>query len=1310
MFDGRDLFGFKEDFYTKVAANRRYGPSRGCIVQGYVVCLGLLRRDPLHYLFKAIYIISNEGTELMIHLCSCRGGSSLTPERRRKRAAVASCKVCGGKPLADGSGLLSGSMLSTVGLEHRNIINPNLTWKTVTKGNRTSSRRPRKCTANILNHGDDLIDKNQKMDDNMSVSESEKLGVNVLGRRFSDKLEQVPIKKRRFLFRSPSPPMPFADMEEPALRVKSLTASVCMESSPNSNAKRRVKKIDSTVSYGLNLGGTARIVKSEEIHGKLDYSEDFSGISILAAAACSDGIEVGTSSTESCFVAKESFKEPSPTLLEISKDGANSSSISEVRVEGVPLETSDSSAIHVATSFSKAIIDGKNTGVPFPNSTVAMLPISPSKKVDTLKRRVSSSLDDRLHWDLNIVMDAWDDPCEDYISTSERGDAYVTSEDCEKPPVFKDSEALMDRKDTQGGSERTLEDVVAVVVSAGISEEIGRFASPGVSTPVNLDRVEHKSNPLLATNYSLDNMREHKSKPFHNQETSSPSVDSDSPVPENCPNRVSPDSMCKQTGAGLALLHKSGDFTCSSNPRHGDYREAISEMASGVLNDAKNKSEILVASKVSLNCEEQSTSGTSVEGEHTFNAATNEQDSKVSIADGENVNANEQNSSTLVESPRVVDASLSVDRWSTQEACNSNDDPVNSSSKIAFDDSFDDNEYDTDVSESGPAHVSVSEKTIEELQTGYESQYEDGELREEPNGHYMWEDDAGDEGDTEHVDYGSEDGLDCKKEKSLEVDHVDFEGEVVNERKIHEAYSQPYQRGSSNMELRLGKRRQLNSVNEQSVGHLGRINGINVEMLSAKESCQLERSRVKFTGWSQGPRRCESSMEMVTGYEDGIDLTSRKDRGYLKWSRSNNVDYTNHRFQRNNIAWQRRVGDRWLDSSGRQQFVSNRRHSPNYYGPKAGFVHPGSKNAVTSAAAKVGNSGFVFAQNGSLGPVDRVPRQSLNGRGSSPVDRDEAFGMHVRVETVRNMISDKCNDIGRARSGRYDSQMVIKGPRERERERERYNGPAPDGTIGRPLREQHSLDNRERSLSSVQRRGAPHPSRLRMRSRSRSRSPQTWLSPKGRYSSRSSPSFRLPHRRPDHMPGFTPIPGNRSSPPHNYWSDDRKDDLNNVRERGSRRRFSLSERISPGRPFRQNHRLELIESPVRLRPDEYYRPICPVRFNEMSRAGKAPRGDSSDEGNRKRGGRYGRVQHPMRRYDPDDTVKRFLYDVENDFSLHGSSRDKETSGFNGRDSPRNFARVIDSRVRDEGPRRDRGEKGHVRYNREGKYSANSSLE
>ena len=65
--------------------------------------------------------------------------------------------------------------MSTVGLELTSFINPDLTWKTVSKGNRSGKRRTRKPGAKSLTMGMGLADKNARTVEDVTVSESEKV-------------------------------------------------------------------------------------------------------------------------------------------------------------------------------------------------------------------------------------------------------------------------------------------------------------------------------------------------------------------------------------------------------------------------------------------------------------------------------------------------------------------------------------------------------------------------------------------------------------------------------------------------------------------------------------------------------------------------------------------------------------------------------------------------------------------------------------------------------------------------------------------------------------------------------------------------------------------------------------------------------------------------------------------------------------------------------------------------------------------------------------------------------------------------------
>ncbi|GFY81906.1 fibrillarin 1 [Actinidia rufa] len=153
--------------------------------------------------------------------CTCVGLASPGDlSRKRKRVAETSCKACG-RPLVDGIGRPSATVLSTVSQDLRNFINMGLNWKTVKKGVRSTSRRSRKPAKSLT------------------------LGVAVLGRRFGDKLEHVPHKKRKLVLSS-------------------------LQHHHLESLHHSMKRL-----YYLNAW------QGVEVNGKLVYTEDFSVVKIL---------------------------------------------------------------------------------------------------------------------------------------------------------------------------------------------------------------------------------------------------------------------------------------------------------------------------------------------------------------------------------------------------------------------------------------------------------------------------------------------------------------------------------------------------------------------------------------------------------------------------------------------------------------------------------------------------------------------------------------------------------------------------------------------------------------------------------------------------------------------------------------------------------------------------------------------------------------------------------------------------------------------------------------------------------------------
>ncbi|KAL1150679.1 hypothetical protein V6Z11_A10G280300 [Gossypium hirsutum] len=235
-------------------------------------------------------------------------------------------------------------MMSTVGLELTSFIDPDWTWKTVSKRNRSATRRSRKLVADSLTFGKGLADKNARTLEDVTVSESEKVGVDVLGRRFSEKVENVPIKKRRFMFQSSSPPPP----STPNLHLEASARHVGFQPAPDQDSG------------------------SGAVQGQQLRKSDCSAKSFVSS------IDVEK-------VSEEKIQ----------------SSASSIHLE----ETTAS--LEVACSFPKeSVNESKSEGSSSQDNSFAVLHEFPSDK-DTTPESSVPLPDDRLLWDLNVSMDAW---------------------------------------------------------------------------------------------------------------------------------------------------------------------------------------------------------------------------------------------------------------------------------------------------------------------------------------------------------------------------------------------------------------------------------------------------------------------------------------------------------------------------------------------------------------------------------------------------------------------------------------------------------------------------------------------------------------------------------------------------------------------------------------------------------------------------------------------------------------------------------------------------------------------------------------
>ncbi|XP_010919097.1 uncharacterized protein [Elaeis guineensis] len=350
----------------------------------------------------------------MIRLCTCTRGSPSALEYPNHREGSNSCKSCGGKLAVDRQGSLSGSMLSTVGLELSRVIDPQLNWKKASKGRQRTVRRARtsfpggnkkRSTTKSLKDSEDAADKELKRAGDIPVSESEKLGVSILGRRFSDALESVPIKKRRFLLvRSPSPPpKPSSHSGDCDHMVETQGASYQRTASYSKQHQEKSIADDKTGLKDLN----------EEISDAVD----FSGISILAAAACDSDMSCDSMNPEDLGFNGHASKADdllgsstcveSHSLFEVTKDQLQHRSEDLRGKSDIHLEASSTLDLPGKGSDRMKLDESNDT-----ESSTGTLQNFPDKTGTK-----PSSRDSRFHWDLNTVMDAWESNCDVVVNS-----------------------------------------------------------------------------------------------------------------------------------------------------------------------------------------------------------------------------------------------------------------------------------------------------------------------------------------------------------------------------------------------------------------------------------------------------------------------------------------------------------------------------------------------------------------------------------------------------------------------------------------------------------------------------------------------------------------------------------------------------------------------------------------------------------------------------------------------------------------------------------------------------------------------------
>nr|KAJ0188853.1 hypothetical protein LSAT_V11C900479600 [Lactuca sativa] len=198
----------------------------------------------------------------------------------------------------------------------------------------------------------------------------EKSGVAILGQHFGEEVVDVPIKKRILMLQSPS-----------------LSNEKARSTQPHSPSPHHEKQ-------------ECHSMKSKLIEKEIPDLNDFFGIELLAAAACHTSVYDTPAPMESSAVEEHT----TTRVVESYTDGVT------VKDDIAPVDSDDSS---VQDNTFPVIITTDNGNSEGDKASV------PSKDV-------------RLHWDLNTVMDEWEEPCCDILVDPHSEKGYLKDDDSQQ--------------------------------------------------------------------------------------------------------------------------------------------------------------------------------------------------------------------------------------------------------------------------------------------------------------------------------------------------------------------------------------------------------------------------------------------------------------------------------------------------------------------------------------------------------------------------------------------------------------------------------------------------------------------------------------------------------------------------------------------------------------------------------------------------------------------------------------------------------------------------------------------------------------
>ncbi|KAI7745171.1 hypothetical protein M8C21_018137, partial [Ambrosia artemisiifolia] len=1172
-----------------------------------------------------------------IHLCTCIRGSASTISSRRRR--VVSCEKCGGRPVVDGKSS-SGCLLSAV-LELTSLINSDFTWTKISKGCRSSSRRPRTSTSNTISLDCGELLTGGSTDLEMPVSESEKLGVSVLECRFSEKAEHIPIKKRRYLFK-PSSPTCNITANPP------LEGTERHETSPKLNANADSVSDTSGVLADMCESGS----KDHKLdQNKLVKDDDFSGISILAAAACSNSLGA---ETDQC--------EGSRVLSSVNLAVPESVEFNENNVKKEP----DSHTSTTPSNIEESTVNNSSLDAPLASAV--------SETIQEQDVQKSPARDVRFSWDLNTVMDAWEEPSvnEHVISASDAATENATKSVEEKKGAYTNDSSGNIPVELKNLSHESKELKVEKREPLTHDFEIAQSSVVVKKENMHDKHTDSVSDDIPGTFSKWANLSGQSSGGFDSAQAVNTKLSMDCSIPPGFDNRFN--LHASKENVGLATEHELSldTATCMKNEPH----------QSGV---SSNKVDDEDMTKMEL-------TSTVVATEDMVNKEETEQPAAVS----------------------------------------SMHDPSHSDADIPFG-------YDNSQSDNRAASGIEKDKVDE----GFDSQYEDGELRESTIN--AWKGYGLIEGQNEYDMNKIEDGLapsivDANETSSQNVHanstavegstelgtgkEADLTPSAVLTEKLHSGdaalsgskpndiidqeksgrqdfVQQHAARQSDEWKMNVSGWDRLPEDYKTNSNNFARTRNFTARKFSYREEQKdrFDTEDVEMKAESSRFYRKESLTRI--GGPSTRDVFLSRDRFQTQRCSSKDGDGLNSRLERESGA---------LRSFGRGRYSPPNRpsgrglwnRSPERSREGGPSFHRSILEDSRAMDTMINDGGMELTDTGRHSG-SYVPRRHFRSR--SPMNQEAIefrarLGLRPTGDTGHDRFVSLSRGRGRGRSSmRYGSRLDDEGLRGR------YHGPTSDECDEFMTEYSHPFPRGRRCYSPIERRGTNNsyqhhqsgsrsPSRPRTRSpignsgfRRRSRSPV--FRPDGRIRRPRSPTYR------DHPSDYNSGPrNNNSSPPSSRWV-------------SYKERPVFNRSPPPGRADGPpGERFSFYDSSRKPKQNEYYRSGHSGRFSDVNEGGRGrPRYVSNDDDRPNNSYRRGGF---VRRYNMDGPAKRFQYDDEDEFGRAFDARDRHAleqharSNANSNPNTKPSSDGTDSRFRDF-PRRQRDDGGEFkRRSREGK--------